>query len=408
MKDKFDRYADVIIDFLKGKEDWTTLRLKEIACKIDSNTVYATETVERLRNHPDIKVEEDMSVSSGRKPLKFLYVGAKPVKETKVFSKSYKNLTEEEVAFIEKMSSDNNKINKPILLSVINVIAGLGGRDNYILNYNSQISDLLIMTYNNVKFQIDLARWIGLVNIKHESIKLTIDPISQAKNVSIPVATSTCEVAPTVGKTPTVEEIKNTVVPTIETITFIAKPSTTIEKVKQVELSSHESDTENIEKAIAMYETMVTNLDDFQDFMKSFQGFFDKTATDMKQITVTGNTKELEKELEMGSMAMSKCLEENKCLRAANVTKDKKIVELNKLAQAYRADSDRVFDFIHERFQILIAETMNHISEYAQMPDWRRNASENAKFQNAVVNAITSSTDEILKAYRDSSIKAFN
>jgi hypothetical protein len=149
----------------------------------------------------------------------------------------------------------------------------------------------------------------------------------------------------------------------------------------------------------AILKMLVDNLTDFRNYQETFKGFFSDSLGQLNLPTPEADTEEIDRlndELEKGAHALTgyaeslqKANESIECLK-------ENCHKLKIINKALEDRNDNVIAFMQERLQIVLAEMTNMISEYVQLPQWKKSAAVNADFQNKMLKVVTSSVDDIL------------
>jgi hypothetical protein len=299
----------------------------------------------------------------------------------KLSHSKYKNLTEDEVRIIQNKSKKAgcNDENVDRLLVITNVLVDLGARDNYIENYLSQLSDLLLISNGQLRMYVDLLHQLDIVSINEKkAVAITFGEEITQPAAPIPVGQSVA--VPT-------QKIQSEVI-------VDEKPVVTTPPVEETE-----TEVDNSE----IYDVLVKNVESFYGYQESFKSFVGDVLNQIKMPQNTKRVQELESEvrvlnsrLTMGQSALDKCLETN------NENKDR-IKSLQDEAKKFKmaADieherNDKIFEYIAGRFEQVIAEISNMMADLVRMPQWQLNEKIKAKFQTDILKTITAANDDIV------------
>jgi hypothetical protein len=405
-----------IMDYIRSSGG-TIVTINTVKEKTGLNEVYANNVLKEIRSNPMVesrKDENNRRATYYKLKEEIPVVPAAPA-EIKMHKK-YKNLTEDQVGYIQsvlaKQSVDSSF---DMLMAIMNALAGFGGAHEFINKYAEKISDLLIIKNVQVRLYADLLQKAGLLLIDSNRARLTLgdepvesiikpiaaEPVPEKTEYEAPVkeAAASVEDVATVTSTP---ELK----PEAESTAHVKEPvkETVQETVVDTTVPSE------------LESTLVANMESFKGFIGQFQNFIgdminqvsrgSKSEIEELKTLLSDQDKEnaelkneivlYKKQLDDGNTNTKRLLEENSNLKEALNKKIDENRANKKLIEAHKEANDNVFAAMQERFQILLADINNTITDYTRIPAWQITSSNTARVQSEIINAVTAAMKDLL------------
>lgn len=412
----FDKDVATIIDYIRSSGG-TVVTINTVVEKTGLNTVYANNVLKVVKENPIIEVSKDES----NKRSAFFKVKEAPVQVLEPIMpklhKKYKNLTEEQTTYVLNILAK-----RPLgqstdtLMSIVNTLAGFGGTEIFVNKYASRIGDLLILRTAQVRLYADILQKVGLLLIDDDKARLLLNgetAESILKSVSTPVPEKTEPVVPILEET----------IPMPELVIVHPEPEVKIEPVVYIEKEPEQEITPEIVPSIEIDpnsefgSTLISNMESFKGMIGQFQAFMgemisqvgggnNKSEIEELKTMLSARDQEIDdlkklselykKQLEEGNKSLTRFITENSNLKEALTKKCDENRANKKVIAAHKEANDNVFAAMQERFQILLADINNTISDYTRIPAWQITSAHTARVQSQIINAITSAMNDLI------------
>lgn len=399
----FDKDYQTIIDYIRSSGG-AVVTIQTVKEKTGLNEVYANNILKVIKTDPSVEYHKD---KINRKATFFKFIGeVLPVTNEPRMHKKYKNLTEDQVRYIQSVLAK-----KPIgstfdvLMSIINALASFNGASKFVDKYIEKIGDLLIMKNAQVRLYADVLQKAGLLITDNNKARLLLkgeDPAEVLKETAAPA-----KVTPPPVKEPAITAPE--LAPDPKPVVYIEEP---------VKETVQEPVTDPVNKTSSEIEaTLISNMESFKGFINQFENFIGDMIS---QVNGAGSKSEIEelktllsdqdkenaelrkerdlykKQLEEGNKSLTRVLTENANLKEALTKKIDENKMNKKLIEAHKEANDNVFAAMQEKFQILLADISNTISDYTRIPAWQLTSAHTARVQSQIINAVTSTMNELL------------
>lgn len=421
----FDQDVATIIDYIRSSGG-TIVTINTVVEKTGLNAVYANNVLRVVKESPIIEFSKDEL----NKKATFFKIKEEvvPVPTEIKMHKKYKSLTEDQVGYVQSILAKKSVGTAfDMLMSIINALASFGGVDNFIDKYAEKIGDVLIIRNAQVRLYADVLEKAGLLLVDsnrarlllsgenaEEVLKLAADSVKPAPKVESPAPV---KVAPPPLKAIAPEPVKEAIIvtpetePKIEPVVFIEEPAK--EPVQEPVADSVTSFPSEIES------TLVENMESFKGFIGQFQNFIgemisqvnggnSKSEIEELKILLSDQDKEnaelkkerdlYKKQLEEGNKSLTRILTENSNLKEALTKKCEENRANKKVIAAHKEANDNVFAAMQERFQILLADISNTISDYTRIPAWQLTPNHTARVQSQIINAVTAAMNDLIES----------
>jgi hypothetical protein len=401
------RLKEYVIEKGKYSEGkWVTLVAKATAAEIlNCGSTHAHEMIKVFAAESYIESEIDENYAkAGKKPLRFRMKEQTKCSEVALETKrAYPFLSDVEVEKSMNALKEHNLNDKNVIemLKMLNVLGNNPPRHEvecvYVLDAAAYMSDLLLIPLTRINVYIDILVTCGLIAMRDGNARLFPKDLQDIKKS-------------TVAKPTTINvELEGKPLPVVTPTKVIQPELPVVEKpvhIPSQEAAKVETPNEDLMKIL------IDNIGDFTGFISSFQSFFAGAYAELKKPeadpeemkTLIAKLDELEKEHESlkessnrGAVALEKCYKDNSRLREELGIANRENREHKKVCNAFKQNTDSEFEFMSGRFEVVIAEITNLISDFNRIPNWKITETDRAKFQNQVVNAITTAISDILK-----------
>lgn len=394
-----------IIEYVKEKTQdgsWVQLSSKELAKVLNIGSTSAYCFISTLTSLPELEHRVSERSNTQKKPYEYRYIKKDTENKEEVVVKRdsiYRNLSEAQVKevrekLIKKQFSDTNIT---VLLKIINTLASLRTKDEFITNHVKKLSDLLIMSCAQIRLYMKILHDNEMVEYgMHENlIKLTLEnssyiEIKEIKSNLIPEKIASNKIIESNRKVEQVE--KDPVETKIAPVKVEVKTDTTNNQT----LSEDDKDE--------FYNMLIDNMKDFKGFVNQFQEFWTNSTAQLEGIGSKDDVEALKQENERlkehmnkSADAANKAFDLNNKLKNTTEEQELYIKSLKKNIAAFKLFNEELFNFMQEQFQMTIAQATNEISRFTQIPQWKLTQSDRAKFQNNLIGIITSTMDEVVK-----------
>jgi hypothetical protein len=143
-------------------------------------------------------------------------------------------------------------------------------------------------------------------------------------------------------------------------------------------------------------ELLIKNLQEFSDYQKGFGNLLSGAIGNLTAGAQAGEVAGLKEELEKGAQAAESLMKENQGYVVQISDLKHEVKSLKKMIELSKKAEDEYHYHMQERFQIVLAEITNAVSDYNRIPEYKLIPTVKAQFQNTVIGAITSAIDDII------------
>lgn len=400
--------VEKVIDYIQKYTDddgWVFITLNTVKSLTGlTNSKTASEIVETLKTVPELEFKKETK-DVGRPSNKFRWQNVKVIvnSKEKTVSCKTKAFTDTELVYIKsKLSTENAEEVTEQALKIMNALALLGAKEDYIVDCHRKIADLLVLPATKARMYLDdVLKPVGLILAKAPkepfNLKIILDEKAYFQEEEFNASRKEVEtVIQTKPKETVVAPVKE--VKVLEPIPEKLKENVVI-KPQSLNVVVNSSDEE--EKIQAM-QALSTNIKDFQNFSENFLHFFKQTSqfilegqdTSANKVLQEENLK-LQEQLSQGNNATSKIIEDNN-MKSTIITKlNSQIEENKKLILAYKTAIEKRNDYTKTRLEQCIGDIMSTIVEYTATPSWKRTNVVDNKLRIDIVDAISIAVNDI-------------
>jgi hypothetical protein len=376
---KFKKEIESLVRYVKNQmkdeDDWVVIKYRDVPKIANISSYYVRKLFELLKGHKNIVFRIDEEAKTHKKPLLFRYVSEEEKVESTLSENHFYYLTEEEVAYIKEKTGIREYQYLYRVLNVSNYLASVGAKESLIPIDIKAISDTLVVSKKEVESTIS--------TLKESQMLIDIDGAGRLvlnaedlQNVSSTIPQSAQKLDDNLH---------------LDTHKLIDK---LLEKQGMSESVADGQDDELRES-----NSLIENMRNFRNTISAMQDDF-KTFLD-KEIEKVSESEKKDKKMDEGFETLQKLMEDNKRLSEENkdlTRENERIVRSLQAAQKFR---DQFIENAEQRLEILLAETIGIVSNYAQIPGWQKDQAANAKLQKNILNAVTSAVDDMLKFNKD-------
>jgi DNA-binding IscR family transcriptional regulator len=412
----FDKDIEIMKEYIQenSNEDGVVVSIDTIKEKTNVNQAYASAILNGLKEVPGIESKRGFG-----KQTKFKFVTPKIV-QTVIMDKKYKNLTEDEAAYAMKVLEEKGIHNQETMMSIINILAYLGAKENFISKYMDTLSDMLVMKHNQIRVYINVIETSNLLVANDGFIRLTLSDYSS--NLIITSKKKTPEAV----KPQVQEESK----PVNNIVAENPKPADSVDVGKLVK-DTFNTISEGLgiepEPEKSVIEDLKQSMTNMSGIIDQFQGYLKETVSSLGQSglkeQLQAQVKENQSHLnEISNLKTAIALKDNQLTEGKNATdriigentrlkddireKSNEINLLKKTVKAYKDSSDNLFTAMQGRFELLLADINTTITAYTSKPAYKITPSDSARVQKQVLDAITAAMDDLIKS--DTNITEYN
>lgn len=374
-----EKAVDKLISHIKENADsskndgWVTIKYRDVPKITGESSYYTRKIFEALKMHPNIIYEIDTDARTYRKPLKFKYVDEKEKLNPDWFLKKkiFYGLTKEEVEYVKNQTGLDDFEKLYSVLSFINYLALSGGKEDYVEYDEKKVSDELLIPVKIVKEIYNLLKDRLIIIDKGKFVRVILNKQEYEMHLK--------------------NEEKGTSSPLIAAEKIDDKRILEIIHKVQEEVKHDIIEDESV---ISDEHTLVENLRQFRDSIIESQRDFETFLN--KQINKILELNKKDEELKKGYETLEKVLQENQKLKEENVRYIAEINDLKRALERARNFKEKFIENAQSRLEVLLAEIIGITNSYTQIPHWKKDQKLNAKFQKNILDAVTSSIDEIL------------
>lgn len=372
MAKAFTREIELLVEYIKDEKtkgnDWTIIKYRDVPELTGLSSYYVKKVFELLKEHPHIVFEIDKDSKTFKKPLKFKYVENQKEKIEKVITeKSFYYLDQNEIDNVQKTMELDNYEELYRYLNLINYLSHTGAKEKFVKFSLKEASDLLVYTRKEIDEMIEALKKKNILVDRDGMVSIIFD-VARIKD----------------QETNPIEPTNN------------AKKSITNDGILALlsETSPKEGPEASIDEDLFPEASLVENMKNFRNSISEMQeGFSLFLNSELKKLT---NDEETKQQVDEGYETLQKLVKENGDLTSQleDLQEEKQLLEKSlKSAQNFK---DKFLQNSEQRLEILLAETINTISRYANIPAWEKNQGTNARLQKDILSSVTSAVEDII------------
>ncbi|PTY93003.1 hypothetical protein [Heyndrickxia sporothermodurans] len=372
---KFSKEIESLVryvkDHMKSEDDWVVIKYRDVPKITGISSYYVRKLFELLKDHKNIVFEIDKQAKTHKKPLKFRFVDEETKLNTTLTEKNFYYLNQDEVDYIRARVGDKDIRSMSRILGMCNLLASMDAREKFIPLDIKLLTDTLVSSKKATEEVLDILRRKEILIDRDGMAKLILNSadlqsVKAELNQSAPVS-------------------KNNL--NLDTGKLLDK---LLEK-QSAQVQSVDEQEDDLKESNSLVENMRSFRNAISAMQDDFRAFIDK------EIERVSESDKKDKELDQGFETLQRLMDENNRLIERNKhleSENERLVKSLEKAQKFR---DQFIINAEQRLEVLLAEVIGVVSNYAQIPGWQKDQVANAKLQKNILSAVTSAVDDMLQ-----------